>query len=581
MTINMKNKQLILLVTIFILGTLLRFTHLNWDSYQALHPDERNIAWAVTRIRFFDQLNPKFFAYGGLPIYIYRALAEIAAQATGNPLWVENWGHINVLGRLVSATLSSASILLIFAVGSLYLGVNVGLLSAFLLAFSPWAVREAHFDTTETMLVFFILLLLKISYRFFKTQNYKKIVSISAFSGVVWGLSLGAKTTSALFAVIPFSALWLSNFHEILRKKILFEKFVGSLVIGLTALGFFFLTSPYTVLDWGAFYDSMRYETGVALGSFSVPYTLQFVGTKPYLYQFTTMIWQAGPVAVVGTIGLIILAAIVVISLVIETGKRFLVKISFRGWGGRLLRLKRITELTTLLSFPLIYGVWAGGWYAKFSRYNVPFLPFVALGAGWILIIFAKRFRLTGFALIALTAFASLFWTLANWTIYLRPETRLSASAWMYDNIRADTSIFTEHWNDGLPLTIPGKKETFFNRDQLTVYDTDNPAKLEYYAENLPRGQYIILSTRRMWATMPRLSKLYPLTSRFYENLQNGQLGYQEVATFTSYPSLFGLTINDDSAEESVQVFDHPTVRIFKNVSHISSTQVRSILENN
>ncbi|MEK7587682.1 MAG: hypothetical protein AAB457_02600, partial [Patescibacteria group bacterium] len=39
-----------IIILILLIGALLRFTNLNWDSYQAFHPDERNIAWAVTRI---------------------------------------------------------------------------------------------------------------------------------------------------------------------------------------------------------------------------------------------------------------------------------------------------------------------------------------------------------------------------------------------------------------------------------------------------------------------------------------------------------------------------------------------------
>ena len=57
---------------------------------------------------------------------------------------------------------------------------------------------------------------------------------------------------------------------------------------------YFLLTSPYTIIDYPHFLESMQYETGVALGRFSVPYTLQFLHTIPYLYQIQTMLWQAG-----------------------------------------------------------------------------------------------------------------------------------------------------------------------------------------------------------------------------------------------------------------------------------------------
>ncbi|MCX6793766.1 MAG: hypothetical protein NTY06_01540, partial [Candidatus Gottesmanbacteria bacterium] len=60
--------------------------------------------------------------------------------------------------------------------------------------------------------------------------------------------------------------------------------------------------------------------------------------------------------------------------------------------------------------------------------------------------------------------------------------------------------------------------------------------------------------------------------------LLDSSLGYKEVATFTSYPQLFGFTINDDGAEESIQVFDHPTVRIFQNTEHYTRDQYLKLL---
>ena len=51
---------------IFLAG-IFRFYNLNWDLGNYFHPDERNIANAVSQIYFFSQLNPHFFAYGVFP----------------------------------------------------------------------------------------------------------------------------------------------------------------------------------------------------------------------------------------------------------------------------------------------------------------------------------------------------------------------------------------------------------------------------------------------------------------------------------------------------------------------------------
>ncbi len=509
--------EYIILIAIILLGGFLRFYAVNWDSYGAFHPDERNISWAVTRIRFFREMNPKFFAYGGLPVYLYRALGEIVVRVTGNPVWLSDWGHIAVIGRFVSAALSATSIYLIYLVGSLYFSRGTGLVSAAFLAFSPWAIREAHFATTETMLVFFILSLLISAKR-------KNIVLL----GIAWGLAVSAKTTALLFGIIPLIAA---------PKKIWMIAPVAALT--------FFAFSPYTVLDFAGFSRSMTYETGVTLGRFTVPYTLQFYKTPPYVYQIGTMLWQAGPVAIIGIIGLILL-----------------------------IRKKHVT----FWAFPLLYFAWAGSWYAKFARYNVPILPFLTVAAAWLLVeIFKKIPKKRSYRIMCLSVYwiiglFTMAWGLANFSVYLRPQTKIEATDWIYKTIPAGSVIYTEHWNDGLPLDLPGAP--VYRRELLTVYDEpDDAAKKDYLAAKLAAGDYMLFSTRRIWATMPRLTKKYPVTSRFYRQLLDGRLGYTEVARFSSYP-----IINDDAAEESIQVFDHPTVRIFRNTGRFTKEKILSLM---
>lgn len=565
---NWRSKVIYFILTVIILfGAFLRFYAVNWDSFNAFHPDERNISWAVTRIHFFSEMNPKFFAYGGLPIYLYRALGEGVVFITKNNNWLFDWGHIAVIGRYVSAVLSTISIYLIFLVGSVYFNQATGLTSAAFLAFSPWAIEQAHFDTTETMLVFFVLLLLVFSYKLLRSiGNTSVLIAL----GIIWGLAIAAKTTAALFGVIPLAAIWAPKFF-----KTFFKNMLRSLLLGVTALVVFFLFSPYTVLDYKDFYTSMTYESGVALGRFTVPYTLQFWHTPAYLYPIITMLWQTGPLVIVGLAGLIAILIAVMADLIRHP--LMLLK------GSRINVLDDKNNLIVFVIFPLIYFGWVGSWYTKFARYNVPFLPFVTLAAAWLMIVSLQKLKknhvlfyisLFVYSLICLLTLA---WCLATFTVYLRPQTRILASNWIYANIPSGAHIYTEHWNDGLPLD--STNGISYNRELLTVYDLpDGDAKRTYYADNLSSGDYIILSTRRIWATMPRLTEKYPVTSLFYKKLLAGELGYTEIATFTSYPQFFGKIMNDDSAEESVAVFDHPTVRIFKNTSHFSKTQLVQLL---
>ena len=97
------NRETILLLLIIVLGAFFRFYNLNWDEGLSFHPDERNIAASVSRIRFPERLDPEFFAYGSLPIYVYRLAGEVLLKITNNPSWNYEWGNINLVGRIFSA----------------------------------------------------------------------------------------------------------------------------------------------------------------------------------------------------------------------------------------------------------------------------------------------------------------------------------------------------------------------------------------------------------------------------------------------------------------------------------------------
>jgi hypothetical protein len=54
---------------------------------------------------------------------------------------------------------------------------------------------------------------------------------------------------------------------------------------------------------------------------------------------------------------------------------------------------------------------------------------------------------------------------------------------------------------------------------------------------------------------------------RYYDDLFAGRLGFQLDRTFKVYPSLFGWEINDDAAELTFRLFDHPRVFVFRRVA--------------
>jgi len=539
---KVKSKTLLFLLSLTLVGGFLRFYNLNWDSGLSFHPDERNIANAVTRLSFFDQLNPGFFAYGGFTIYLYRAIGEALAFTTGDLSWTTDWGKINLIGRFLSALVSTLTIPLVYFAGKRFFSQKIGAIASVFVAFSPSLIQTAHFAVTESFLTFLLILILLFSLNLKQSslKNYLK-------NGFLLGVSIAAKTTALSFLVIPIggSILWT-------KKKTFWKRFFLFLGLLGTTILIFTIFSPYTFLSWGKFMESMKYESGVATGKLSVPYTLQFSNTFPYLFQFKNLFWQFGPAALFGILG--------IVWLILILGRR------------------KEKKIAIFLLFPVIYFLYVGSWHAKFIRYMVPLLPFIGISAAYLLSKIEKRSFRLGRLLTLITLLLTIIWGLAFFSIYLRPQTRMVASRWIYQNIPSGSKIYTEHWDDGLPVNLPESSRNKYQIEELTIYEPDNSQKVDYLSEKLSAGNYLILSSRRLWGTLINLKRKYPITSRYYQLLFSGKLGYQKVAQFSSYPKILNLEINDDSSEETFQVYDHPTVFIFKKTKALSPGEIKSFL---
>jgi len=554
MKFKIPNKKLlscyiaILLITLF--GGFLRFYNLNWDQGHFFHPDERNIAAAVSRISFFDQLNPKFFAYGSLPIYFFRAIGETLAVFLKNPAWVYDWQKINLISRGVSAFFSSLTIILVFLITQEIWNKKSGLITAFLTSFTVSLIQTAHYGVTESLLVFWLMLMLFFSLRLLDKQTMKGYLKI----GLVSGLALATKISALSFFIIPLiTHFFISTQHRKQFKYLNYQlRFFISMTIAFLTFAIF---SPYVFLDKKSFLESMIYESGVATGKLKVVYTLQFEKTLPYLFQLKNLIWQIGPIALLSFLGFLLL----IFMAVKQKDKKILI----------------------FLSFPLVYFTYAGSWYTKFIRYMVPMIPFLTIAAGWLLYEFWKKSKLIGGALLVLSFTLTLVWSLAFFTIYTKESTRITASKWIYQGLPQGAKILGEHWDDGLPIDYSGNHPDWYQIKQLTIYEADDSQKIEYYGQELSEADYIVINSRRLYGTLMYLPEKYPITSRYYRLLFAGKLGYQKIAEFTSYPSIFGLEINDDSSEETFQVYEHPKVIILKNQNRYTRQQIKSIIEKN
>jgi 4-amino-4-deoxy-L-arabinose transferase-like glycosyltransferase len=154
-------------------------------------------------------------------------------------------------------------------------------------------------------------------------------------------------------------------------------------------------------------------------------------------------------------------------------------------------------------------------------------------------------------------------------------------------------------WDDGLPLRSEGFDPYggIYRLLNLELYEPDNEIKRKLMFQILDEAEYIVISSNRAYDAMPRLPLRYPMTTAYYQALfgcesrqitdcaypavapMSGDLGFDLVATFESYPNLGPLTLPDQSAQESFTVYDHPKVLIFQKTAGFSSDRVRQLLE--
>ncbi len=570
---------------IVLLSLLLRLYGLNWDSGNSFHPDERQILFHVTVLtwpkslaQFLDPvnspLNPHFFAYGSFPLYLLASLGNLLAHFSPSLVTFTN---LTLVGRVLSAMFDSGTVLLVGLLGLKLMNDetpgrryawNVALLASALVAFTPLQLQLSHFYAVDTILLFFVTLTIYACVHLIDTE---RPIHWALLVGLGYGLALGTKSSAAPLAVPLFVAVVLRW-----RRQDFFTSLTSLLIAGFFTIIIFLIAEPYALLDMSNFIQQVSDQGNLARGLLDLPYVRQFAGTIPYLYEAQNMFfWGMGIF-----LGLAIGAGIGWVCFHLWRQR----STAFNGW-------------LVVISWILTYGIITGDFYVKFMRYMLPLYPFLTLLAAAVLVSFvhgawSNKLTITAEATtsvqqrrvsvlqalsisaIVLVLGGTLFQGLALLNVYSQPNTRIQASRWMYMHLQLHAMLTYEQWDDPLPVAVDGHDPSEFVQTEYTnvygqattgldLYGDDTMAKAQLLARLLPKIDVITMPTDRLDKSIPRLPDRYPLTIHYYQLLFSGQLGFHLAAQFENHPNLFGITLNDSSADESYSVFDHPTARIF------------------
>lgn len=562
-----KNKTWLILI--LFLAVSLRCFGLNWDQNQHLHPDERFLTMVATAIEIprnlAEYLNPQkshlspynvgypFFVYGTFPLYLIKILGEVTHLNT--------YETLPLLGRTFSAFFDIGVVFLIYQIGKKIYGEKAGQWGAFFYSLMALPIQLSHFFTVDTFLNFFLFLAFFFLILLSENFTFWRIIGL----GTAFGLALACKISALYFLPI----IGLAFLFQLTKKNFWHLSAGGSAFLLISLLVFRFnqpsAFANSNFLNWQPnpqLIANLRELKTFDQPDSWYPPSLQWRQTTPWLFPLKNLLswglgWELGIISV--------MALLFTLSQTIKKKAK-----------------PPLTANWLILVWVLGLFIYQGGQYCKTMRYFLPLYPYLALISGlFVSEIFKKtapKSKTFNLALQSLLITLSLIYPLSFMAIYTRPVTRVQASSWIYQNIPAGAKLAAEYWDDPLPLHLPGFSSSY-QIQMLSLFDEESPQKWTKIKSQLAQTDYIILSSNRLYGSIPQNPDRYFQTAQYYRDLFSGQLGFLKVAEFTSYPcfppigpKLF--CFKDDQAEEAFTVYDHPKVIIFqKQTSSFSQKQ--------
>lgn len=522
-------KQKILLILIFLLALFLRLIGLNWDQGNHLHPDERYLTMVVTDINLPSSIGQYF-------------------NTNTSPLNPQNNPNYQFF---VYGTLPLFVTKLLAVILNLDKYDQIHLLGR---------VLSAIFDSLNIFLLFYLsrkklvsafiysimVLPIQLSH-FFTVDTFLSTFILATFTAlsfnhlylaaIAYGLALACKISAIYFIPIILLYVFITKpkFFLLFTFYFLLVTFIVFRIFQPYSFTTLFSLSP-------KFIDSLKTLKQFSENNLIYPPSVQWFNRIPILFPLQNIIlWGVG------------------------------VPFAFSLFFIKFRHQSKIFYLALVWILFLI--VFQGSQSTPTMRYFLPIYPFVALVISQKIpkIIFLFHF----------------IYLLSFMNIYIHPHSRVQASSWINQNIPVGSKILSEYWDDALPLN-----NTQFQISELHLYDPESPDKWQILKTQLQNSDYLIMSSNRLWGSIPRVPYYYPDTTSYYRSLFNQSSQYKLVKKFTSYlgfslpineciylgPTNYptnnnwfeisqceypGIYLRDDIAEEAFTVYDHPQVLIF------------------
>jgi hypothetical protein len=334
----------------------------------------------------------------------YYALGALMGHFTSRADFIAEYAldpsNVYLIARGLSAALGTATVWVVYRIGSRTLDRRVGLVAALFLALTHLHVRDSHFGVTDVAQTFLIMC----SVLFISRIATEPTRANYALAGIFAGLAMSTKYSgvflavplllSHLVAAPPRTAGWGRSLTD--RRLVAFA----------VAMPLAFLAgTPFALLDVETFLAGVRFESrnlvvgpGLDLG-------------RGWWYHLRFTLWHGlgGSLFVASLLGMIAL-------------------------------VRRSPRLALVLcTFPLIYYAVAGRGLNVFLRYMIPVVPFLCLTAAVLTVALARTVagrrsaRLANLATLtlAILVIAPSAWNVLRSDALLRQlDSRVVAAAW-------------------------------------------------------------------------------------------------------------------------------------------------------
>lgn len=399
-------------------GAALRFWGIDFGlPHTQCRPDESTLVHKALAIGAGDP-NPHFFNYPSFHFYVLAGLYGL--------YWLAGWvggawdgaaafaahfffdpSPFYLIGRCLSAALSSLSLLLVYRLGCGLGGRRAGLLAAFFLAVSFLHGREAHFLTVDTPATFYALAALVCAGRYIECGRRSDwLVAV-----VLFGLAASTKYNAVLLAAGLVPAAW--------SRERPWQRLAEAAALMPAA---FVCASPFIVLDFPAFWRDLSFERGHFAGGHGVDLGRGW-GYHLYFTLWHGMGWP------------LLLASL----------------------GGCVWVWRRRSPYGAMLLVAVLayYGV-AGSGKTVFMRYMLPVVPLLCLLAAGATAWAGRRWKVIWLVLLALAlAGPSLMRGVRHGDLLAQPDTRLLAAAWIEENVPSGATVALSGSEYGHPRLHP------------------------------------------------------------------------------------------------------------------------------